>query len=173
MVDEIQCAANLERSNRGVVFVFHPELASHPVIEERPRKLRRRRHYCVDTIRNGFDLSQRRQVGHDLSVRCRHRSASDSEVCRYFLCRTGQVTCKMAIGCYGDSNPECYLLNTDPKASVVPRGDCLTRFLEKTSGPSKSSEMYPLGQLLGNIPSGPALAIRQCLFFGVTGRNPL
>jgi hypothetical protein len=39
LVEVIQRAADLERSNRGVVFVLHPELASHPGIEERPRKL--------------------------------------------------------------------------------------------------------------------------------------
>jgi hypothetical protein len=42
--------------------------------------------------------------------------------------------------------------DADQNAPVVSSGYSLTRFLAKRSDLSKSSEMYPIGQYLGNIP---------------------
>ena len=56
-VDIIQGAADFERSDRGVIFVLHPEFASGARVEERPRDLRSRGAQTrIDSGRNRLDF---------------------------------------------------------------------------------------------------------------------
>jgi hypothetical protein len=69
--------------------MLHPELASQPGVEERPRKLRGRRDHRVDFRRNGFDLRQSHLSGHGSIVHRKHGAASDTGVCRSVIDRAG------------------------------------------------------------------------------------
>ena len=52
-----QCAAQLERSNRGVILVLQPGLGPEPLIQQRPGVLRRRRHVRIDNALRLLDHS--------------------------------------------------------------------------------------------------------------------
>ena len=53
--------AGLERACRGLVFVFHPDLRSETLAQERPAVLRRRLHHTVHGVGSLFHLVNRQQ----------------------------------------------------------------------------------------------------------------